>query len=239
DPRDSDSDDDGILDGDEDFDNDGLTNSEEQQQGTDPNDSDTDGDGLLDGEEVDGCIYEPNTTTCGTTTFPPTNPTDPDTDNDGIFDEEDVTNSGGNNNTSNPYDPDTDNDGLLDGEEINGCLFNPNTTQCSNYTFPPTNPVDPDTDDDGILDGEDVLDLTDDLIAVSLTDNTSGEPGSLQNTISVAAINFKSSAESGEIPTTLLATSLVTGSLAAVSYPGFLPYAFFWIRKRKKYSPSG
>lgn len=239
DPRDSDSDDDGILDGDEDFDNDGLTNSEEQQQGTDPNDSDTDGDGLLDGEEVDGCIYEPNTTTCGTTTFPPTNPTDPDTDNDGIFDEEDVTNSGGNNNTSNPYDPDTDNDGLLDGEEINGCLFNSNTTQCSNYTFPPTNPVDPDTDDDGILDGEDVLDLTDDLVAVSLINNINGEPGSLQNTISVAAVNFKSSAESGDVPRVLLASTLVTGTLTAVSYPGFLPYAFLWFRKRKKYSPSG
>ena len=37
-----------------DSDNDGLTNSEENELGTDPNDPDTDGDGLTDGEEVLG-----------------------------------------------------------------------------------------------------------------------------------------------------------------------------------------
>lgn len=239
DPKDNDSDDDGILDGDEDFDNDGLTNSEEQQLGTDPNDSDTDGDGLLDGEEVDGCRYEPGTTNCSTITFPPTNPTDPDSDNDGTFDGDDVDESI-NGEISNPYDPDTDNDGLMDGEETNGCLFKPNTTECSNYVFPPTNPADPDTDDDGILDGEDIQDLTDDIVVVSDTQEVdTSVAASISRTVNVAVSNFQTSAENGEVPNTLLATSVVTASLAMVSYPGFIPYAFFWVRKRKKYSPWG
>ena len=41
-------------DGQADLDGDGLTNSEEEEWGTDPEDSDTDGDGFDDGEEVAG-----------------------------------------------------------------------------------------------------------------------------------------------------------------------------------------
>lgn len=238
DPNDSDSNNNDISDGDEDFDNDGLTNLEEQEQGTDPNDSDTDGDGLLDGEEVDGCKYLPNTTTCGTITFPPTDPNDPDSDNDGIFDEEEVTN--GNTNTANPYDPDTDNDGLDDGEEVQGCIFMPNTTQCSDYTFPPTNPNDPDTDDDGILDGKDIEDLSDDLIPVNLTENSNQNfVNSINQAVSTAVQNYRQSSETGEVSNTLLATSVVTASLTAVTYPGFIPYALLWFKRRKKYSSFG
>jgi hypothetical protein len=57
-----------------DTDNDGLSNAEEAQLGTDPNNPDTDGDGLGDKEEI----------TEGT------NPTIPDTDNDGLNDSEDA-----------------------------------------------------------------------------------------------------------------------------------------------------
>jgi RHS repeat-associated protein len=67
-PLDSDSDDDGMLDGWErdnsldpnsddsavDSDGDGLTNKEESDNGTDPQNQDTDGDGISDGDEVDG-----------------------------------------------------------------------------------------------------------------------------------------------------------------------------------------
>lgn len=127
-PNDNDSNNNGINDGNEDFDNDGLTNIEEQTNGTDPNNPDTDGDGLKDGEEIDGCLYQGNTTVCTSTTFPPTNPNN----------------------------PDTDGDGLSDGEEIDGCLYNPNTAVCSGIEFPPTNPTDPDTDDDGLPDGNEV-----------------------------------------------------------------------------------
>ncbi|NLF17945.1 MAG: hypothetical protein GX595_11955, partial [Lentisphaerae bacterium] len=51
-PMDRDSDNNGIADGDEDFDGDGLTNSREDLFGTDPVTKDTDDDGLEDGVEV-------------------------------------------------------------------------------------------------------------------------------------------------------------------------------------------
>ena len=47
----SDSDGDGIKDGDEDFDGDGLTNLQEIRLGTDPANPDTDGDGVKDGQD--------------------------------------------------------------------------------------------------------------------------------------------------------------------------------------------
>lgn len=76
DPLKADTDDNGVSDGDEDFDNDGLTNAQECELGTDPNTADTDGDGLNDGAEVN------------------THGTDPlkyDTDGDGISDGDEIT----------------------------------------------------------------------------------------------------------------------------------------------------
>lgn len=271
DPTNPDSDNDGITDGDEDFDNDGLTNEEEIEHGTDPNNPDTDGDGLLDGEEVDGCVYQEGTTTCGNVVFPPTDPTDADTDDDGIYDGDDVT-EGNNGNTSNPYDPDTDDDGLLDGEETNGCVFIPNTTQCSQTEFPESNPIDPDTDDDGLTDGEEVkgciynvgtttcgssqfpptdprnpdtdgngvVDGEDVLKVISVLEEIQTNIFTrIENTVANALNNFEDSSKHGGVSNTLIATSLATASLAVISYPGFIPYAFIWLRKRKKYSPWG
>jgi len=125
---DPDSDNDGILDGFEiqysldptnagdasdDFDNDGLSNLEEFQVGTNPTLADTDGDGLSDGEEVK---------TYGT------NPTLSDTDGDGLSDKVELdywTQHPGANFDSdtdgdgiiNLLDPDSDNDGVVDGKE--------------------------------------------------------------------------------------------------------------------------
>ncbi|MEI6563380.1 MAG: matrixin family metalloprotease [bacterium] len=61
-PRNPDSDSNGIKDGDEDADGDGLSNLEEQDRGTLPNKKDTDDDGLTDGEEVNAVVdwaYDP------------------------------------------------------------------------------------------------------------------------------------------------------------------------------------
>lgn len=66
-----DTDDDGITDDKEDYDNDGLSNLNEIKSFLKPNDPDTDDDGLIDGDEVD--IYW-------------TLPADPDTDGDGAKD---------------------------------------------------------------------------------------------------------------------------------------------------------
>jgi len=54
DPNNEDTDGDGILDGDEDFDTDGVPNSLEQTWSTNPLDSDSDGDGQSDEEEING-----------------------------------------------------------------------------------------------------------------------------------------------------------------------------------------
>lgn len=84
--------------GGDDRDNDGLTDAEENEYGTDPDDPDSDDDALSDGEEVKEHQ---------------TDPTDPDSDDDGLDDGEEVDDYG-----TNPRNPDSDNDGISDGGEI-------------------------------------------------------------------------------------------------------------------------
>lgn len=91
-----DTDNNGVADGDEDFDTDGLTNYQEYVQGTSPWNSDSDSDDLSDGDEVN---------TYGT------NPLEPDTDFDGLSDADEVALG------TNPNLFDTDGDGTPDGEE--------------------------------------------------------------------------------------------------------------------------
>ncbi len=74
-PTMTDSDENGILDGDEDYDEDGLSNLRELELGTDPANADSDYDGLSDGEECN--IYF-------------TNPLDEDTDKDSLTDYDEV-----------------------------------------------------------------------------------------------------------------------------------------------------
>ncbi len=147
DPRDPDSDHDGITDGDEihvygtrplnpDTDGDLLTDGAEVYgYTTDPNNPDTDGDGLTDGDEVR--VYN-------------TKPLDKDTDKDGLEDGEeivgwDVTVEGSATYrvTSDPARPNSDSDGWFDGrEKAEG-----------------TDPRKRDTDDDGLRDSADELPL--------------------------------------------------------------------------------
>lgn len=96
DPTKADTDENGINDGDEDFDEDGLTNLEEFENKTNPYINDTDGDGLSDGDEVK---------THGT------NPLVADTDGDGLDDSDEIVLG------TNPLVQDTDGDGTIDSKE--------------------------------------------------------------------------------------------------------------------------
>ena len=57
DPRNPDTNGNGTLDGDEDFDSDQLTNTNEEIYGTDPSDADTDDDGVIDGLDPNPTIF--------------------------------------------------------------------------------------------------------------------------------------------------------------------------------------
>ncbi len=94
----------------QDPDNDGLTNLQEFQLGTDPRNPDTDGDGVTDGEEIRRS----------------TNPLSADTDGDGLTDGEEIRLG------TDPLNPDTDGDGIPDGIEVklglNPLVADPTTT---------------------------------------------------------------------------------------------------------------
>lgn len=86
----------GVSDAEADSDNDGLSNSNEIEIGTDPQDDDTDDDGLCDGEEIN--TYS-------------TDPLMADTDEDGINDGDEVVLG------IDPLKTDSDGDGVLDGNK--------------------------------------------------------------------------------------------------------------------------
>ena len=136
--NDSDSNDDGVLDGDEDFDGDTLSNRYEVNVlGTDPALQDTDGDGVDDNDEVHLLL---------------TDPTQADSDNNGIgdgledFDEDGLSNIDELAFGTDPYMRDTDGDQLTDLEEVS---YDGNS---SNYSPSDLNPLQQDTDGDGIAD---------------------------------------------------------------------------------------
>ena len=130
DPLKPDTDDDGLLDGQEvtlnktnplapDTDNDGLTDGDEVlKHKTNPLIPDTDGDSLKDADEINRR----------------TDPLNPDTDKDGLGDGVEI------NFGTDPLQIDTDKDGLLDGQENQAC----------------PHALVPDSDGDGILDGKDL-----------------------------------------------------------------------------------
>lgn len=149
DPLDDDTDDDGLLDGNEDTNHNGALDSGE----TRPLEPDTDQDGLLDGQERGLAMPQGHQTKL--TVFRPdrdpttqTNPLRADTDNGGVKDgAEDENRNGaidpGETDPNNGSDDrvDTDRDGLTDLNEVQVGL----------------NPMDADCDDDGVLDGADGL----------------------------------------------------------------------------------
>lgn len=96
-PASTDTNDNGFLDSQEDPDNDGLTNLEEFELGTDPLVGDSDKDGLSDGVEV--LVHK-------------TNPLLEDTDGDGLLDDSEFKLE------FDPLLPDTDGDGIIDSEEL-------------------------------------------------------------------------------------------------------------------------
>ena len=145
---------------DSDSDNDGLSDGDEANiHSTDPLDSDSDNDGISDGEEVN--VLQ-------------SNPLSTDSDNDGLpdgyefnfgLDLNDATDRDGDADSDglsnfeefsldlNPQDPDTDSDGLNDGEEVNVYLTDANKADTDEGGDPDgfevengTNPLDP-TDD--------------------------------------------------------------------------------------------
>ncbi|MEM7083187.1 MAG: OmpA family protein [Pseudomonadota bacterium] len=171
DPADPDSDNDGLIDGDEDADGDGATVNTLGVTGTmgsgetDPNNPDTDGDGLIDGDETNG--------TGPLSMVGATDPLDSDTDDGGTEDGTEVLTDGTDPTTGNgaddastdsdgdgisdaqeavlgtdPNDPDTDNDGIDDGDEIG----NDGTVNAGD-----TDPLDADSDNDGLSDGDEAL----------------------------------------------------------------------------------
>ncbi len=95
---------------------DGLTNLQEQENGTDPNDADSDDDTLEDGPEVAG--------TSNPFDAAATDPTDPDSDNDGLddFEENGSLNTLFGGAPTNPNSTDTDADMLPDKWEIDNQL---------------------------------------------------------------------------------------------------------------------
>ena len=113
-------------------DGDGLTNLQEQTEGTDPNLGDTDGDLLSDGTEVN--VHG-------------TDPLVADTDGDGLTDGAEVNVHG-----SNPLLADSDGDGLSDGDEVNVYTTDPLLADTDGDGFDddvelaagtdPTNPLD-------------------------------------------------------------------------------------------------
>ena len=96
-PDNSDSDGDGVNDGSEDTDQDGLSNLEEQQYGTNPLQADSDQDGLSDFEEIN---------THGT------DPLNPDSDGDNVNDGDEIKLG------TDPNAADSDGDGVPDGDEV-------------------------------------------------------------------------------------------------------------------------
>lgn len=149
----------------QDFDGDGLSNSEEADLGTDPFDADSDDDGLIDGKEKEAG----------------TNPLKSDTDEDGILDgwevqfslnplvddasedpdDDQLTNLQEFSAGSNPNLADTDGDGLNDFDEVNSYGTNPALSDTDNDGLSDpdeinvhlTDPKKADSDDDGLLDG--------------------------------------------------------------------------------------
>jgi hypothetical protein len=107
---------DGVLDGTEDFDDDGLTTAVEFALGTDPFDPDTDDDRLLDGFEHRWDTVAPLTG---------------DTDGDGVADaredpdNETLVNVDEQTHDTSPLDPDTDADDLTDYYEVNASFTEP------------------------------------------------------------------------------------------------------------------
>jgi len=148
---------------DTDDDNDGLSDTNESEIGTNPLNPDTDGDGMCDGP-----VASPPDCVAGPDAFPLDPAGDTDTDGDG---DPDTLNPPSNSDPALVEDLDDDGDGLDDVNETGTGIYNSSTDTG-------TDPLDPDTDNDGICDGpNDVYDPQGNLICVAGPDDTPlGQP---------------------------------------------------------------
>ena len=159
-----------------DSDNDGLTNQQEAELGTNPNDPDSDNDGLSDGDEVNEYETSPleyDTDGDGLGDGDEilkygTDPKDLDTDDDGIQDGLEVMSYG-----TDPTKADTDGDGLLDPDEIDRYGTDPTLVDTdldglTDYEEVElgTNPLSIDTDGDRVPDGSDINPLGDAVLVI-------------------------------------------------------------------------
>jgi outer membrane protein OmpA-like peptidoglycan-associated protein len=180
-PKDIDSDNDGLSDGDEikkyytnprnpDTDNDGLIDGKEVNFfGTMPKNADTDSDVLFDGDEINIFKTDPKSADTDNDGLDDgkeirtylTDPLNPDTDGDGLTDGQEVTRK------TDPKKVDTDGDGLEDGREVS--IFGTDPTKVDTdgdklsdgqevNTFK-SDPLKKDTDGDGVIDGDDLCPL--------------------------------------------------------------------------------
>jgi len=139
---------------DDDADDDGLTDDEEPDHGTDPNDPDTDDDGINDGDEVHGDANDGYGNE-------PTDPTDADSDDDGLSDGNEIEGppTCGTGSTD-PNDADTDDDTLGDGREVDGIRidqtvhFSKTRSRAIGVVRP--DPCNADSDSDGLRDNREV-----------------------------------------------------------------------------------
>ncbi|WP_438995659.1 putative Ig domain-containing protein, partial [Poseidonia sp.] len=143
---------------DTDDDNDGLSDTNESEIGTNPLNPDTDGDGMCDGP-----VASPPDCVAGPDAFPLDPAGDTDTDGDG---NPDTLNPPSNSDPALVEDLDDDGDGLDDVNETGTGIDN-------GPTDTGTDPLNPDTDNDGICDGpNDVYDPQGTLICVAGPDET-------------------------------------------------------------------
>ncbi|MFP6898992.1 MAG: hypothetical protein VCA38_20565 [Roseibacillus sp.] len=153
-----------------DEDNDGATDKQEHDAGSDPNNTDTDGDTLTDGAEINTHGSDPTMADTDGDSLTDdaevnTHGTDPslaDTDGDGLDDDVEVAGP------TDPLDGDSDDDGVLDGADLapndptndsdGDGLTNVEETLGTHSTFPVpfTFPENADSDGDGISDGEEL-----------------------------------------------------------------------------------
>ena len=157
DPLLKDTDEDGLEDGVENADQDGVVGPTE----TDPTDADSDDDGLDDGQEAAGCYLLDAADLCLTTEG-----WDADSDDDGIKDGLEDKNGDGETQPgeTNPLVADTDTDGFVDGEEV----------QCGTDPLD-VNDVPVDKDGNGVCDGAE-KDSDDDGIADVVEDYCGTDP---------------------------------------------------------------
>jgi len=197
-----------------DSDNDGLTDSREEELGTDPNDAHTDSDGLSDGLEVLELGTDPTKTDTDGDGLDDaaeirqydTDPTDADTDSDGVTDRAELAEYG-----TDPTSADTDGDGYADAVEIREYGTDPTDPESvpqgdsdgdgltdSEEAEIGTDPNTADTDGDGYDDGEEVEAGTDPL-------DSSSFPGS--SSLSISAPDMSATpGESVTIPVTISAS---------------------------------